>query len=381
MMIMYLREIMLGERKGSIIRQILRVLSIVYLVLIKMRMAGYRYGFLKKKKLPVRVISVGNLTVGGSGKTPAIIEIAYLLRDTSKRVGVLIRGYKGRYERQQWVVSDGKIKAQRQKDGRTGFQPVSINASLEDAGDEACLLAKNLTNIPVLVGKNRWASGKYAIQEFGCDTLLLDDGFQHLKLYRDVDILLYDVSVPQQGLRLFPEGVLREPLSAAKRAKVIILTHTDMVTDTPYEDMIKGLNPEALILTSIHLPLCLIRSQVSGVRDEKDSNIYPLSLIKGKTILACSGIGSPESFEHSLRQFDPDRIIPLRFPDHHSYDSTCLRRIEEMAMDTDMVVTTEKDMIRLKAKNIGCPLFFLKIQLSITTSNWQKKLLRSLCSD
>ncbi|MEK7812346.1 MAG: tetraacyldisaccharide 4'-kinase, partial [Candidatus Desantisbacteria bacterium] len=279
MMIMYLREIMLGKRKGLIIRQILKGLSIVYLVLIKIRMCGYRYGFLRREKLPVRVISVGNLTVGGSGKTPAIIEIASLLQDAGKRIGVLIRGYHGRYEQQQGVVSDGgnredagRQEAERELGDRlsvigerveeggsrhvaAGLVPAyersrekekaaslasclqpsafdSVSAvSPEDAGDEACLLAKNLTGVPVLAGKNRWASGKHAVEKFGCDTLLLDDGFQHLKLYRDVDILLHDVSIPQAGLRLFPEGVLREPLTSMKRAQVIILTHTDMVTD------------------------------------------------------------------------------------------------------------------------------------------------------
>lgn len=368
MMIMFLREIMLGKRKGLIVRQILKVVSLIYFVLIKIRMCGYKYGFLKRKKLPVRVISIGNLTVGGSGKTPAIIEIASLLKDAGKMVGVLIRGYQGRYEHQQGVVSDGFSSAFAMSNG--------MSVSLEDAGDEACLLAENLPGIPILAGKNRWASGKQAAKEFGCDTLLLDDGFQHIKLYRDVDILLYDVSIPQQGLRLFPEGVLREPLSAMQLAQVIILTHTDMVTDiSPYMDMIKGLNPLALILTSIHLPLCLINSQ--------GNDSYPLSLIKGKTILACSGIGSPESFEHSLRQFEPEQIIPLRFPDHHLYDSACLMRIKEMAKGADMVVTTEKDMVRLKAAGKGelTALFFLKMRLLITTPDWQKDLLRCLCSD
>ncbi len=355
---MCFREIMLGKRKGFIIRLFLRALSLVYFVLIKIRMCGYEYGFLRKKSLPVRVISVGNLTVGGSGKTPAIIEIASLLQNAEKKVGVLIRGYQGRYEHQQGVVSE--------------------NISPLDAGDEACLLAKNLPGIPVLAGKNRWASGRHAIQEFGCDTLLLDDGFQHLKLYRAVDILLHDVSISQQGLRLFPEGVLREPLSSMKRARVIILTHTDMVTDiTPYIDMVKGLNPRALILTSIHLPLCLIRGQGSGVRGQGEESTYSLSFIRGKTIIACSGIGSPESFEHSLRQFEPSGIILLRFPDHYQYDSACLMRIEKMAKEADMVVTTEKDMIRLAEKYNGSfPLFFLKIRLEITTPNWQEDLLR-----
>ncbi|MBI4753492.1 tetraacyldisaccharide 4'-kinase, partial [Candidatus Desantisbacteria bacterium] len=198
----------------------------------------------------------------------------------------------------------------------------------------------------------------------------------YLKLYRDVNILLHDVSIPQQELRLFPKGVLREPLSAAKRAQVIILTHTDMVADiAPFVNMVKGLNPEALILTSIHLPLCLVRGQ-------GDLCTYPLSLIKGKTILAFSGIGSPESFEHSLRQFEPSGIIPLRFPDHYQYDSACLLRIEEMAKKADMVVTTEKDMIRLAEKYTGSfPLFFLKIRFEVITPDWQKDLLRYLCSD
>ncbi|OIP41439.1 tetraacyldisaccharide 4'-kinase [Candidatus Desantisbacteria bacterium CG2_30_40_21] len=400
---MYFREIMLGKRKGFIIRLFLRVLSLVYFVLIKIRMCGYKYSFLREKKLPVRVISVGNLTVGGSGKTPAIIEIASLLQDAGKRVGVLIRGYQGRYERQQGVVLDGKIKAQRHKDTeaqRTEHRGRKVAVSNRqsavgcvgaitcgspfDAGDEACLLSKNLPCVPILVGKDRWTSGRYAIQKFDCDTLLLDDGFQHLKLYRDEDILLHDVSIPQQGLRLFPEGVLREPLSSMKRARVIILTHTDMVADiAPYMEMVKRLNPGALILTSIHLPLRLIRGrQGVGIRDQGDLSTYPLSLIKGKTILACSGIGSPESFEHSLRQFEPNGIISLRFPDHYQYDSACLMRIEEMAKEADMVVTTEKDMIRLAEKYTGSfLLFFLKIRLLITTPNWQEDLLRYLCSD
>ncbi|MFH1860014.1 MAG: tetraacyldisaccharide 4'-kinase, partial [bacterium] len=313
MMIMYFREIMLGKRRGLLIRQILKGLSLIYLVLIKMRICGYKYGFLRKKKLPVRVISVGNLTVGGSGKTPAIIEIASLLRDTGKRVGVLIRGYHSRYERCGGVVFDDKNWTQEAQGHNKRNNDMSV--SPEDAGDEACLLSKNLKGIPVLAGKNRWASGKYAIEEFGCDTLLLDDGFQHLKLYRDVDILLHDVSIPQAGLRLFPEGVLRETLPSMKRAKVIILTHTDMVEDNAHcLNMVKSMNPSALILQSIHQP----------IHFQQGINSYPLTLIKGKTILACSGIGSPESFEYNLRQFEPDKIIPLRFPDHYQYDSFCL---------------------------------------------------------
>ncbi|MBU0700818.1 tetraacyldisaccharide 4'-kinase [bacterium] len=378
MMIMYFREIMLGKRSGSFIRQILKGLSLIYLVLIKMRICGYKHGFLRKKKLPVRVISVGNLTVGGSGKTPTIIEIASLLRDTGKRVGVLIRGYHSKYERCGGVVFDGKSWAQetqghnKRSDNHQQVQNYKdTSVSPEDAGDEACLLSENLRGIPVLAGKNRWASGRYAIEEFGCDTLLLDDGFQHLKLYRDVDILLHDVSIPQAGLRLFPEGVMREPLSSMKRAQIIILTHTNMATDiTPYEDVIKGLNSRALILQSIHLPIYF----------QQGMNSYPLTLIKGKTILACSGIGSPESFEHTLRQFEPNKIISLRFPDHYQYDSACLTKIEEMAKGTDMVVTTEKDMIRLAGKDINCSLFFLKIRLEIITPNWQENLLRCLCS-
>jgi tetraacyldisaccharide 4'-kinase len=361
MLLQYLTKVIFNPKKGFYgFQKLLSLVSLIYLGIITIKTLSYKKGFFKRKQLLAKVISIGNITVGGTGKTPAIIEIASLLKKVGKKVGILIRGYKGKYEYQQGVVSDGK----------------NYLLTSEEAGDEAWLLAVNLQGIPVLVGRDRYVSGKYAIEKFQCDTILLDDGFQYLRLVRDIDIVLYNVSAPQENLKLLPQGVLREPLAALQRAQIIILTHTEMTDNIEiWKNKFQSINPEAIILESVHSPL--------WVEDINTAKRYPLNMIKNKSILAISGIAYPESFEYIINQLGVRRLIHLRFPDHYRYNLDIIQKIEDIEERIDIIITTEKDAIRLKeiCCKINFPLYFLKIRFNIITPQWENILLRYIYSN
>ena len=187
---------------------ILKLLSFFYLWGHYFRMWAYNCDLFPSNKLECRVISVGNLTLGGTGKTPVVMMIAEILRGNGRKPGILSRGYGGNSKNEINVVCDGE----------------NILLSTEIAGDEAVMMAKRLKNVPILVGSDRYQTGRYAIKHFGVDTLILDDGFQHLALKRDMNILLFDHRRPFGNGQLFPAGELREPKKEARRANFVCIT-------------------------------------------------------------------------------------------------------------------------------------------------------------
>jgi tetraacyldisaccharide 4'-kinase len=296
---------------------------------------------LKTKKLPCRVISVGNITVGGTGKTPLVMELAKVLMDRGIPVAILSRGYK-RTKTSEAVVSDGK----------------SFLLSPEASGDEPFLMAQVCKGVPVLVGKDRFANGRFALERFGMKGLLLDDGYQHLSLHRDLDILLIDSRIGFGEQNLLPRGMLREPLSHLRRADLFLLTKVDdLEIPRPLEKQIHEIHPRAQVFHSHYQPMCFV-----GPRGEEEA----LHSLKGKKVLALSGIANPDSFASLLRKCEMEIVGEVIFPDHHFYRPRDLNSIKEKSKGADWIVTTEKDMLKLRGLGIdNLPIRSLRIEMKI----------------
>lgn len=289
----------------------------------RLRLRAYARGWAMVNKLPCRVISVGNITLGGTGKTPLVEAIARLLRQHGHRVGILSRGYGKQGTERLVVVSDGQ----------------RCLASADVAGDEPVLLAEHLPEVPVVVARDRYAAGMLAVQRFGVDTIVLDDGFQHVQLARDLDILALDAARPFGSGHLFPRGDLREGPSAVARADLIVLTRwrPDMALPNPFLP-----HPAPPLFYSRHEPLAL--------RTLGDGRRLTLASLMGQRLLAFCGIGTPESFRQMLVDLGVNLVTFSTFPDHHAYTWSELEALAQAAKahDARALITTEKDGIRLR---------------------------------
>jgi tetraacyldisaccharide 4'-kinase len=319
----------------------LYLLSLLYGGAVRARALFYSLGLLKTKTLRCPVISVGNITVGGTGKTPLVMALAKGLMARGIAVAILSRGYK-RTKTSESVVSDGK----------------AILLSSEESGDEPFLMAKACPNTPVLVGKNRFANGRIALQRFGVKGLILDDGYQHLSLNRDINILLIDSHIGFGDRHLLPRGILREPLSQLRRADLFLLTKAeDPETCQLLEKEISKIHPGAQVFHSYYKPVSLV-----GPQEEQEE----LHSLEGKNILALSGIAHPNDFSSMLRKCGMKIVGEAIFPDHHLYTNKDLSYIEEKIIGVDGIVTTEKDMVKLKTLNIDyLPIRALRIEMKI----------------
>src|SRR5213593_572936 len=288
-------EVILEQRRGkrvAVVRTLLLLLSKIFLVAVKLRRFLYDVRLLRDSTLGVQVIAIGNLTVGGTGKTPVVEKFARELQNQGRTVAILSRGYRSKPPPLTKRLLDCLLF----RDDTTPPRVVSDGKSLlldsETAGDEPYMLASNLKDVVVLVDKDRVKSGRYAIERFGCDTLLLDDGFQYWKLAgRRRDIVLIDCQAPFGNEHLLPRGTLREPGSHLARASTIFITKSDGNT-TRLRARIARHNPGAGIIECIHAPL-YFEDVFTGER-------HGLEWIKGRQIASLSGIAQPESFEKGL---------------------------------------------------------------------------------
>jgi len=334
------------------------LLSLLYRVIIRARCWLYRKGIFKSKKLPCKVISVGNISLGGSGKTPATHYIARLLRKNNFKVAILSRGYKGKENSKINLVSDGA--------------QVFLNPRY--SGDEPYMLAKKLKGVPVLTSKDRYQIGEYAINYFNSSVLILDDGFQHIRLKRDLDILLIDSQTVSGNNYLFPRGILREPLENLKRADIILITRVK----TPEEysglsNTIRGIREDAEIFC-VHFQAKYL---IDPLGEKKG-----LDYLKGKRVLAFSGVAGPRHFMVSLEELGAIVVEELIFPDHHWYSSKDYKRIEDFSRDIDYVVTTEKDMVKLDGSFLNnVETFALSIELCLDREEEFKEFLLKRISD
>lgn len=318
-----------GDAEGlgaSSVRTALSVLSGFFFVGWAARQKTYDFGLMQPSSVDATVVSIGNITAGGTGKTPATIYYARRFSEEGQRVVVLSRGY-GRTTpvNKPLTVSDGK----------------SILLPPDEAGDEPYLIAKKLSRVPVVVCGKRVRGARFAVTHFNPDVVILDDGFQHIALSRDEDIVVIDCTIPFGFGHLLPRGLLREPLSALRRATGFLLTHADEREHGQIIDTLRQINPTANISKSRHRPVRLV-----SMKDNAETRCDSLA---GKRVLALSSIGNPKAFEETLRKLGADVVSRLRFRDHHWYDAADIERIQTTAERSrvDYVVTTEKDGVRL----------------------------------
>ena len=319
----------------------LYLLSLFYGGVIQARVFLYTSGLLKPKRLPCPVISVGNITVGGTGKTPLVMALAKGLMERGIPVAILSRGYK-RKRTSKTLVSDGH----------------HILLSPEESGDEPFLMAGSLKGVPILVGKDRFVNGRTALQQFGVHALLLDDGYQHLQLYRDLNILLIDSSIGFGDRHLLPRGILREPLSYLRRADLILLTKVEHSEEYQLlEEKLREIHPSSLIFHSHYEPLDLI-----GPKGEQED----LRSLRGKRALVISGIANPSYFSSLLKKCGMEIVKEAIFPDHHFYTEKDLASLEKQSSRADWFLTTEKDMVKMLKLSIGhLPIRALRIGIRI----------------
>jgi tetraacyldisaccharide 4'-kinase len=359
----FLLDVILGERRGakaSVVRFVLFGFSQVFLVAVKTRQFLYNVRILRDSTLGVQVIAIGNLTVGGTGKTPVVEKFARELRDQGRNVAILSRGYRSkptplhRWAMNKLLLRDDTTPPRVVSDGR------NLLLDSDMAGDEPYMLASNLKDVVVLVDKDRVKSGRYAIEKFGCDTLLLDDGFQYWKLRgRRQDIVLIDRQQPFGNERLLPRGTLREPPSHLARAGAVFITKSDGKT-AELRRRIGELNPDAGIIECIHHPLYL-EDVFTGKRED-------LGFLKGLKVASFSGIAQPESFERSLVGLGAELVYAKRFADHHRFtQQEVLNAINRgKKRQAQAIVTTQKDAVRFpKIDRRDLAILFMRVEIKI----------------
>lgn len=298
--------------------------SIFYGVGVWLRNLLFDVGVIPSRKIGAPVISIGNITAGGTGKTPVTMEVAKFYIEKGKRAAIISRGY-GRASRGTLVVSDGR----------------TVLANASQAGDETVLMAQQLRQAIVIVDEQRVRGARKAVDDFHAEVIVLDDGFQHRYLKRDLDIVLIDGNRPFFDTGLLPAGYRREPLSSVKRASIVVVTKVEHEIDAE-----KILNDERLSsvpnkFSSSYVPAAL-RSVFGDVRQS-------LEMLKKHSVVAFSGIADSKHFELAIEKLGARILDSISFRDHHKYTKADIRLIVEMfrTKNADMIVTTEKDAVKL----------------------------------
>lgn len=310
---------------------ILPPLSVLYGAVTRTRLSLYRRGTFRSTKLARPVISVGNITTGGTGKTPLVEWVARTVAAKGKKVCILTRGYGRENPERQVVVSDG----------------TKVLASPSEAGDEPFLLATNLLGIAALISNaNRIEAAAGAIKHLGTDCFVLDDGFQHLRLERDLNIVAIDATNPWGGGHLLPFGRLREPLSSLSRADCVVITRADQAND------VAALRDEILRHTG-NVPLFNSRMRIKNAAEAIPS-----------PVAAFCAVGNPRSF---FNQVPHEVVLERAFPDHHRYSQADVDSLIEAARQAgaQSLITTAKDAVKLKSFTFSLPLFVIEIEPEI----------------
>ena len=333
----------------------LSALSAGYRAALATREGAYRWRVLRTGRLACPVVSVGNITMGGSGKTPLVEEIALALLDLGASPAIVSRGY-GRDRRGVAVVSD--------RDG--------VRLGPRAAGDEPALLAERLPGIPVVVGESRLEAGRVAVERCGATAIVLDDGFQHRTLRKDLEILAVNGPSPWGNGRLFPRGMLREPLSALRRADLLVVTNaSDDAVRAAIVDVIRAHNPSA--------PVAAASYQVVELREPSSGHRLGAEALGGRRFLAFAGLGSPRGFSDTLRAAGVGMAGLAEYPDHYWFASSDLDELarQSRALGAEGLVTTEKDWMRLKSlPPPAVPLWVLKVRLRV--ADGRDRLLQAL---
>lgn len=322
----------------------LHLASHVYAAGVRARAWAYRQGVFRSVSMNVPVVSIGNVTVGGTGKTPLTIFLARYLKARGRNPAIVSRGYL-KEGRGLVIVSNG----------------VDLLVGRRQAGDEPYLMARSVPGVPVVVGPNRAIAGYVACGRFAPDIILMDDGFQHLKVQRDLDIVVIDSTDPFGNGCTLPRGILREPPSHIVRADMIVLTRVDQAEHLrDVRDHIRDLNRTAPIVESIHKTVALVHFQ-----ERAELGLHAL---RGASVVALSSIGNPGAFERSLTGLGAKLTDRWRLPNHHHYRRGPLSDIVDRARDLNVeaIVTTEKDIVRFPPGfAFHVPLWVLKVELAV----------------
>jgi tetraacyldisaccharide 4'-kinase len=364
---LYTIDVIYGRRAGAgaaLYGAFLQSLSWLFNGIAQARLWLYQNRILHDQPLGCLVVVVGNLTVGGTGKTPVVEKFARALRDRGRKVAILSRGYKSKsaplWKKWWWSLTHAE-----EPPPRIVSDGTSVLLDSEAAGDEPYMLARNLPGVIVLVDKNRVKAGEFAIKRFGCDTLILDDGFQYLPLKGRLNLLLVDKTNPFGNGHLLPRGILREPIKHLKRASYVFLTKSNGQRDRELEALIAEHNPGADIIECAHRPQYLQRF---GVPVDSPEARQPLAFLKNRRVFAFSGIATPESFEKFLRDLGALLVGRERFLDHYRFEKEDLAELFTLAAreGAECLVTTEKDAVRLSA-DLACPLplYYLRLEIDI----------------
>jgi tetraacyldisaccharide 4'-kinase len=371
-------EVIFEERRdfrARLTRGFLFGSSKIFMVAVKLRRWLYNFRLLRDKTLGVQVIAIGNLTVGGTGKTPVVEKFARELRDAGRNVAILSRGYRSKPPPFHiWLLNKILLRGD-QTPPRVVSDGKSLLLDSEMAGDEPYMLASNLKDVVVLVDKDRVKSGRYAIEKFGCDTLLLDDGFQYWDLRgRRHDVVLIDRQQPFGNEHLLPRGTLREPPSHLARAQTIFITKSDGQT-AELRERISKLNTTAAVIECVHSPL-YFEDVFTGER-------RGLDFLAGKKVASLSGIAQPESFEKSIAKLGGELVYSKRFADHHRFTQQEVLNVinRSKKRSAEVIITTQKDAVRFpKIDRRDLPIFFMRVEIKIVSgANDFQDCVRKIC--
>ncbi|OGV47177.1 MAG: tetraacyldisaccharide 4'-kinase [Lentisphaerae bacterium GWF2_44_16] len=350
------------EPKDMLISALLFGLSRFYRRAVQFRLWLYDKRIIRNRAIGCLVVSIGNLTCGGTGKTPIVEVFAKTLSHKGRKVAVLSRGYRSRERsiftklKQKFLSKKREIPPKVVSDG----QNLLLDSNF--AGDEPYMLASNLKNVVVLVDKDRVKSGLYAIEEFQTDTLILDDGFQYLDLKPHINIMLVDSTAPFHNHHVLPRGLLREPIKNVRRADYIFLTKSNGGNHLRHiKAFLRKHNRRAEIIECCHKPLYLEDVYEKGKRKDLD-------FLKGKQIAALSAIASPKSFEAFLEDLGSDIVCHRRFADHHRFRQQEIIDFinESKRKNAKIIVTTEKDAVRMpRLDRRDIPIYFMRVEIDI----------------
>src|SRR5947207_550595 len=359
-------DVVLERRHGfraGILRGILYALSFIYERLVQLRLYLYRKRVFRERALGCLVISIGNLTVGGTGKTPIVEKFARALQSGGRRVAILSRGYKSVPRKRSWL---DRIKKKDVDPPRVVSDGKSLLLDSLTAGDEPYMLAHNLRDVIVLVDKDRVKSGRFAIDKWNIDTLLLDDGLQYLHLKHRLDMVLVDRQAPFGNEFLLPRGTLRESPRNLRRASYIFITKNTGGSNEKLIGRIRRYNRTAEIIECAHHPLYL-QNTYTGER-------LMLDRLRGAFIGSICAIAAPESFEGALKKLGANVDLSLRYIDHHYFTETEIRSFINRCIRRDLalIITTEKDAVRmprLPEADMKVPIYFMRVEIEILSGH------------
>ena len=356
-------EIIFERRRGkraALARSLLFGLSKVYQLVLAIHRFCIQARLLRDSTLGIQVIAIGNLTFGGTGKTPVVEKFARELQKQGRTVAILSRGYRSKPQPLSEVLLNKLLLREDTTPPRVVSDGKSLLLDSDTAGDEPYMLASNLKDVVVLVDKDRVKSGRYAIERFGCDTLLLDDGFQYWRLAgRRQDVVLIDCQQPFGNEHLAPRGTLREPPSHLARADVVFITKSDGNTEQ-LRERIARYNKTAGIIECIHAPL-YFEDVFTGERRD-------LNFLRDKRAASLSGIAQPQSFEQSLVKLCRELVYSKSFADHHRFtQQEILNAINRSKKrQAEIIVTTQKDAVRFpKLDRRDLPIYFMRVEIKI----------------